>query len=300
MARIRTVKPEFWQHPKVTAVSRDARLLFLGLLNEADDDGRLRYSGKRLAGVLFPEDDDVSSTEVDLWTKELEREGLVLRYAVDSAPLLVVLGFTEHQKVSHPSPSRLPSPPECFANSSGNPPEDDMSPPETLRPEWNREQGTGNGMEQGGELELAVAEVSGSGLAPDNLIFLRWQESTGRSKVVFDSKRRGVVRAALKCYPVEDLIDAVRGWRHDPHNRGENERRTVYNDLELLLRDSAHIERFRDLERGEGPAPPPRMPTGTDMSLNWLEERRQEALRERSRGSGTVVVDAGDVAEDRY
>lgn len=134
MARIRTIKPDFWQHPKVTSVSRDARLYFLGLLNEADDEGRLRYSGKRLAGVIFPNDDDVNGPDVDAWTAELERVGLVLRYQVDGAPLLLVIGFTEHQKVSHPSPSRLPSPPESFANGS-------RTTPETFALEGNREQG---------------------------------------------------------------------------------------------------------------------------------------------------------------
>lgn len=110
MSRIRTIKPDFWQHPKVTSVSRDARLYFLGLLNEADDAGRLRYSGKRLSGVIFPDDDDVSGAEVDAWTCELAKAGLVLRYTVEDAPLLLVIGFTEHQKINRPSPSKLPAP----------------------------------------------------------------------------------------------------------------------------------------------------------------------------------------------
>lgn len=110
MARIRTVKPEFWQHPKVTRVSRDARLLFLGLLNEADDKGKMRYASKRLAGVLFGDDDDVTATEVDAWVDELEDARLVQRYEVDEASYLIVPGFTEHQKINRPSPSKLPDP----------------------------------------------------------------------------------------------------------------------------------------------------------------------------------------------
>lgn len=110
MARIRTIKPDFWQHPRVTRVSRDARLYFLGLLNEADDEGRLRYSGKRLAGVLFSDDDDVDGRLIDGWTVELENAGLVARYTIDGAPLLLVVGFTEHQKINRPTPSRLPAP----------------------------------------------------------------------------------------------------------------------------------------------------------------------------------------------
>jgi hypothetical protein len=53
----------------------------------------------------------------------------------------------------------------------------------------------------------------------------------------------------LKNYPVGDLVDAVKGWRHSPHHRGENDRGTVYNDIELLLKNARNIEKFRDLQR---------------------------------------------------
>src|SRR5689334_9001838 len=108
MSRIRTVKPEFWQHPKTGAVSRDARLLFLGLLNEADDEGRMRYSPKRLAGVLFPFDEDVTSRELCLWVSELSQATLVELYTVDGADYLAVPGFTEHQRINRPSKSTFP------------------------------------------------------------------------------------------------------------------------------------------------------------------------------------------------
>ena len=110
MARIRTIKPEFWQHPKVMAVSRDARLLFLGLLNEVDDEGRMRWSAKRVAGVVFPGDDDVTSNEVESWAVALERAGLIVRYADDHGPLIAMPGFTEHQKVDRARASNLPAP----------------------------------------------------------------------------------------------------------------------------------------------------------------------------------------------
>lgn len=141
MARIRTIKPEFWQHPKTGSVSRDARLLFLGLLNESDDEGRMRYSAKRLAGVLFPFDEDVSPHDIDTWCSELAKAGLVERYAVEDAFYLAVPGFTEHQRISHARPSTLPEKPrgtcaEASALERG-------TCAEAARGE--REQGTGKG-----------------------------------------------------------------------------------------------------------------------------------------------------------
>lgn len=84
-------------------------------------------------------------------------------------------------------------------------------------------------------------------------VFNTWIESTGRTnRTVLDGKRRRLIRRALDSFPVEDLVDAVQGWHHSPHHRGENDKATTYNDLELLLRDSAHIENFRDLQRAHG------------------------------------------------
>jgi len=262
MSRIRTVKPEFWEHPKVTRVSRDARLLFLGLLNEADDEGKLRFSAKKLAGVLFGSDEDVGAEQINAWTCELERERLVARYEAEGAPLLIVCGFTEHQKVSHPSPSRLPDPPDDFASASGVLPEADVKAPETLRPDM--EQGTGNRegiKEQGVELALVSPPATGD---PVVVIFEAWQEATGHHKAVLDPKRRAAIVKARKHYSDEDLIDACRGVHLSPHNRGENERNTPYDDIALVLRDAEHVERFRDLARGQSNAPP-RLPQGAEM-----------------------------------
>ena len=111
MSRIRTVKPSFWSHHKTARVSRDARLLFLGLLNEADDEGRLDGSAKRIAGIVFPHDSDVTARKVDKWLSELALVGLAVPYEACGHWYLVLPGFTEHQVVNRPTPSTLPAPP---------------------------------------------------------------------------------------------------------------------------------------------------------------------------------------------
>lgn len=94
-------------------------------------------------------------------------------------------------------------------------------------------------------------------LSPDKpptdsrVVFDAWVQATGKNpnQVKFTSDRRSLIDRQLKNYPVGDLVDAVKGWRHSPHHRGENDRGTVYNDIELLLKNARNIEKFRDLER---------------------------------------------------
>jgi hypothetical protein len=137
VSRIRSIKPDFWQSPKVGRVCRDARLLFIALWNEADDEARLVDSPKRLAGVAFPHDEDVTAADVRGWLDELERARLLRRYVVDDGAYIVIHGW-DHQKISHPTASRLPPPPptpEVLPKSSGVIPEPSVKPPESLRPD---------------------------------------------------------------------------------------------------------------------------------------------------------------------
>jgi hypothetical protein len=92
-------------------------------------------------------------------------------------------------------------------------------------------------------------------------VFDAWIEATGRTgATVLSDKRRRLIRTALAAYSLADVLDAVRGWRKSPHHRGENPHGTIYNNLELLLRDAEHIERFRDLQReGNGNGGPPKL-----------------------------------------
>lgn len=277
MARIRTVKPDFWGSAKTAKVSRDARLLFLGLLNEADDEGRLLSSAKKIAGDLFPHDDDVEPNDVTVWLGELAAANFVQLYMDDGIGYCCVTGFGEHQRVSHPTPSKFPAPPErtspdVLPTSSGEVPESDTknSAPEV-------EQGTGN-REQGNELvppePSAIIELP-PGVSPPATtdpalrVFAAWIEAAGKTgRTVLTPERRRLILKQLKHYPLDDVVDAVRGWRWSAHHRGENDRGTVYNDLELVLRDAKHVEMFRDLERNPPAAP---LPRGMQGIADWLQ-----------------------------
>lgn len=107
MGRIRTIKPEFPQSETIGHLSRDARLLFIQLWTIVDDDGRARASSRMLASLLYPYDDDAPNL-IEAWLTELEKENCVRRYEAEGKLYLDIPKWLEHQKIDHPSKSKIP------------------------------------------------------------------------------------------------------------------------------------------------------------------------------------------------
>ncbi len=110
MARIRTIKPEFWTSEQVMDCSTNARLLFIGLWNFCDDAGRMAASAKRMKASVFPSD-DFTSDDVRRMIDELSANGLIGLYVVDGIEYLYVTGW-HHQKIDRPQKSKIPDPPD--------------------------------------------------------------------------------------------------------------------------------------------------------------------------------------------
>ncbi|WP_414607121.1 hypothetical protein [Stenotrophomonas sp. FR010] len=102
MARIRTVKPEFWSSEQVMECSPMARLLFIGLWNFCDDAGNHVASAKTVKAEIFPAD-DISSSDVQRMLDELSSNSLIAFYTKGDKDYLHVTGWKKHQKIDRPT-----------------------------------------------------------------------------------------------------------------------------------------------------------------------------------------------------
>lgn len=115
MARIRSIKPEFWDDRKLAKrTSRDARLLYIALWNLADEHGRVNGDPQWIKGQVFPYEDDLDAIAVEKLLAELEAEdiGAVVAYEADGDPYLYLPKLAKHQRLEPEKvASRLPAPP---------------------------------------------------------------------------------------------------------------------------------------------------------------------------------------------
>lgn len=101
MARIRTIKPEFWTSEQVMECAPLTRLLFIGIWNFCDDAGNHPASAKTIKALVFP-GDDIVSADVQSMLDELSSNGLITLYEANGKTYLHVLGW-KHQKIDKPT-----------------------------------------------------------------------------------------------------------------------------------------------------------------------------------------------------
>jgi len=102
MARIRTIKPKFWDDEKLAKVSRDARLLYIGMWNHADDLGVILANQTWLKSKIFPYD-DISSEELKKWLQELLDISRIITGTFRDCYYFRIPNFNKHQVINKPN-----------------------------------------------------------------------------------------------------------------------------------------------------------------------------------------------------
>jgi hypothetical protein len=102
MARIRTIKPEFWTSEQIMDCKPVTRLLFIGLWNFVDDFGRAPVAPRTIKAQVMP-GDELSGADIQDMLNELSSHGLILFYSANDKEYFEITGWAKHQKIDNPS-----------------------------------------------------------------------------------------------------------------------------------------------------------------------------------------------------
>lgn len=117
-----------------------------------------------------------------------------------------------------------------------------------------------------------TAHASDSDKTAVDRVFDHWVFMLGKNprRTALGAARLKVIERALALYDEDTLLLAIEGCAASKWHAGENDRGTEFNDLGLILRDEAHVERFAaDGER--------------------LRERAARSLRAQAQAADVVV-----------
>jgi len=212
MARIRSIKPEFWTDEAVLEISDGAKLVMLGLISHADDDGRMLGAVTTVKARVLPAS-AASLEDIAQWLQELHEHGLIVRYRVGCKAYVYVSGWRKHQKIRSPYPSALPEPPspqnvnpllQNVTTGSQNAEATAQNPePVTQNGAWSGSgSGSGNGIKH-------IRRPKADGQSPkksktawsedETAVFDHWVATFDKSAAVHKSnKRRSRIRELLK------------------------------------------------------------------------------------------------------
>lgn len=173
MARKRMLDPNIWVSEDVAMLSVFARLMFIGMISNADDEGKGRANVAYLKSTIFPYDEDISTRKVNDALKAISEHCSVEIYTVDGKQYYRFKNWKNWQKVEKPSPSQIPNPQRTFGEHSGSNRGIVGDESRLIRKEKN-----------------IISSSAGAHVCPgakDNILD-RFKESTGMTDVFFDEK----------------------------------------------------------------------------------------------------------------
>ena len=226
------MKPEMWSDEALGTVSIQAQCLFVGLITQADDEGRVEGGAARMRALIWPYKVEVPPESVEQWLDELQNSALVSRYIIAERQYLALNGWSRNQKVDRPSMSRIPAPPN---GDSAHAREDSRGLALDQGPRTK---------DQGDEDSLRSSSVEPRLDDPGtiNELFAYWQQRCGHGHAMLTPERRSKLVARLKQgYTPEQIRQAIDGAAAAPFINPQGKK---FDDIELICRTGAKLEDF--------------------------------------------------------
>lgn len=127
MARIRTIKPDFFRHEELQDLEAKHRgkypmLVFAGLWTVCDKSGRFEWRPRQLKLDILP----FLNFEMEETLSILKGAGFLFEYEADGKRYGIIPTFPEHQRITGKeaqSPDKYPEPPEDYQRNNREAPE---------------------------------------------------------------------------------------------------------------------------------------------------------------------------------
>ncbi|RYD56984.1 MAG: hypothetical protein EOP56_09260 [Sphingobacteriales bacterium] len=103
MARIRTVKPEFWGDEKLAQQPESIMLTCIGLLTFSDDYGVVKANHLWLKNQIFPYKANLRLEVFSKWLETLQKLDIIIPIVHRNESFYYIRTFRKHQKVEKPS-----------------------------------------------------------------------------------------------------------------------------------------------------------------------------------------------------
>jgi len=229
--RSRNIKPSTFSNEVLGVADPYLTILFAGLWCLADREGRLEDRPLKIKGQIFPYR-NFSETKMNEFLSWLETHDFIRRYQADCKRVIQVVRFLDHQSPhSTEKESQLAPEPERLQQDA-----EQRNNNESITQTY-RNSGISGIRNQESEIRNQELGISAE-------IFAYWQAVHNKPQAQFTVERKRKVSERLKDSTLAEIKLAIDGCKMSALHQGQNDRGTVYNDLELICRTRTHLEKF--------------------------------------------------------
>lgn len=107
MARKRMLDPNIWDSADFANLSVLSKLIFIGMISNADDEGRGRANTSYLKSKIFPYDMQMQLSDIEKSLDEIAAHVSILFYTYRSCEYYSLVHWKKWQRVDKPQPSRI-------------------------------------------------------------------------------------------------------------------------------------------------------------------------------------------------
>ena len=106
----RMIDASVWRSENFVSLPPMARLLMMGMITTADDQGRLQASPMFMRGDFFPGDDEATIKNIQAWLEMLNANKTIILYSVEGKQYAQFVNWWKYQSLQYAMPSKFPKP----------------------------------------------------------------------------------------------------------------------------------------------------------------------------------------------
>lgn len=119
MARKRMIDPTIWADEDFGTLTSDAMVMFIGIISNADDEGRLPGNSLYLSSSIFPYKGLTQEKAKTIRDEILLKMKSLKLYEIDGKEYLQLTNWSDYQSINRPSKSKYPPFNESSVNNHG-------------------------------------------------------------------------------------------------------------------------------------------------------------------------------------
>lgn len=217
------IDPTIWADEDFGRLSYEEMILFIGMISNADDKGRLPGNALYLASTILPYKGLTTKQATVIRDNVVSIMSSVILYTIDGKEYIQLKNWLSYQSINKAHDSKYPPLPEDYGS-------DTVALPPNRIEEKRKEE------------KKKETEKEKSGDSPSSVYVTHFNSLFGKSYTVTNGRTQKL-KARLENYSIEQILTALSNLSKSEFHHGKNDRRWEA-DPDFLIRNDETVDKW--------------------------------------------------------